>query len=148
MTPGSVGVAVCVGVEGATGVADCAGVSVSAGGSAVDSGNTGSAVGASVGALVGGDGVLVGVTGAGVGVGWMTRVGIAVANAGGGADGTRPKIVIGAKIVVPARTLPSVRQLTRRSSVTEVWDRIAMSLRLSPGLTIYATQLGAWMRWQ
>lgn len=120
MTSGSVGAAICVGVEGATGVTDCAGVSVSAGGSAVGSGEADSAVGASVGALVGGDGVLVGVTGADVGVGGMISVGMAVANAGGGADGTRPRIVIGAKIVVPARTLPSVRQLTRRNSVTEV----------------------------
>jgi hypothetical protein len=103
-------------------------------------------VGVMVGALVGGDGVLVGA--AGVAVIVAAGGAIAVARIGGAAVGSDPRIVAGTKIVLPARSPPSVKQLTRRSSAELVCARTAISLSVSPCLTTYATQLGAWMRWQ
>ncbi len=86
-----------------------------------------------MGALVGGDGVLVGMTGAAVA---GACVAMAVTTTGGGAGGKSPTMFAGAKIVVPARRMPSVKQFTRRSSATEACERAAISLRVSPCLTI------------
>lgn len=116
------GASVCVGVTIAVGVSGSAPPPCASVGSGV-----------TVGALVGGDGVLVGTIGAAVA---GACVAMAVTTTGGGADGKSPTILAGTKIVVPARRTPSVKQFTRRSSATEACERAAISLSVSPCLTI------------
>ena len=87
-----------------------------------------------------------GVSVAGAGVGVSICSGSAVMSTGGGAVGARPKMVMGTRIVIPARSTPPVRQLTLRNSSTVAWERAEIWLSVSPGRTIYSIQFGGCTR--